>query len=685
MMLSTATFVLILLILALALPVETQANQPNSFDNEPDLETRGTFRRETIKRITEPYRGPCGVREFRHTARMVGGKDAKFGEFPWQVAIYIYGNLFCGGTIIDENTIVTAAHCLDKEPCYAAASQERFLEIVDKMDIYHHPNDIKYMQNLKKCEYYPIDSLRVLAGATDLTDAEQSEFFQWRQVSNFSVSGRYFPVHNDIAVLRLDSPLEFNGVVRPACLPDASSFMTPGQSLIVTGFGITKHGTNQWPGRLLKGQVELFSAKRCNHLLDNLVSERMFCAGKEAGGVDSCQGDSGGPIGIDDLFTRTFTLVGVVSWGRGCGKKGNPGVYTNVRNFLNFIKSSKERFYLDHVNELVKEPFNGKCGTRAVKGNTVGGYKTAIGEIPWQVFIFNVFGSFMCRGVILDEKTVVTAASCFLDHASVDQTGCFAAPNKERFLEILGEAKTDANQDIDVRLHNVTEKCKFDFQFSGFHRVLAGSPNFIDVAGPLALQNFDRISWRQKSSISKIYITERFFISPGTRNLALQNDVAVLTLRDRLKFNGLVRPACLPDPKRVIYPGERLILTGQTRAAIKGSEIRYGIGLGNRNFEFELFTAQQCDILHKDLLSDKMFCAGKEVAPNEECAVGNSGAPIFIHNRIEKSFEVVGVFSYGARNCRKMVFSLYSDLRNFLGFIESARKEQILPTTMVAG
>ena len=132
-------------------------------------------------------------------------------------------------------------------------------------------------------------------------------------------------------------------------------------------------------------------------------------------------------------------------------------------------------------------------------------------------------------------------------------------------------------------------------------------------------------------------------------------------LQDRLNFNGLVRPACLPDPKRVIYPGERLILTGQTRAAIKGSEIEYCIGPVNWNLEFELFNAQKCDILYKDFVSDKIFCAVKKMAPNEECAVSNSGAPIFIRNRIEKSFEVVGVFSYGARNCRKMVFSLYSE------------------------
>ena len=68
-------------------------------------------------------------------------------------------------------------------------------------------------------------------------------------------------------------------------------------------------------------------------------------------------------------------------------RKGSPGVYTNVRKYLNFIKSSKESFYLDHVNKLVKEPFNGKCGT-------LGGKKTAMGEIPWQVFISNK-GSFM--------------------------------------------------------------------------------------------------------------------------------------------------------------------------------------------------------------------------------------------------------------------------------------------------
>ena len=82
-MISITPFVFILPIFAVALPVETQANQPSRISDEPDLEARGTFRKETIKRIREPYSGPCGFREFRHTARIVGGKNAKFCEFPW--------------------------------------------------------------------------------------------------------------------------------------------------------------------------------------------------------------------------------------------------------------------------------------------------------------------------------------------------------------------------------------------------------------------------------------------------------------------------------------------------------------------------------------------------------------------------------------------------------------------------
>ena len=69
----------------------------------------------------------------------------------------------------------------------------------------------------------------------------------------------------------------------------------------------------------------------------------MLCAGYEDGGTDSCGGDSGGPLTCRSPVDGRFHLVGVVSWGKGCGAKDRPGVYSDVRHFAAWISRVAEK------------------------------------------------------------------------------------------------------------------------------------------------------------------------------------------------------------------------------------------------------------------------------------------------------------------------------------------------------
>ena len=322
-------------------------------ENELDLVLRG----KNSKIYTKPYYGKCGVRYVEKTKkkkktkgasfhRIIGGKKATVGEFPWQVKIMKNGLMSCGGTIIDERTIVTAAHCFATSNCYAAPNRARFLEILDNTDADHNDK----VRKLKECEYEPAGQFSVHAGVTDTYSRETQQTQQVSRVSKVYVTESYITyaksrnpaLHNDVAVLILQRPFKFNTVVRPACLPDASLVLNPGQILTVTGFGHMEEGAAYTSPRMMEADVELFSAEQCDSFYDDVVSDRMFCAGTRGGGVDACQGDSGGPIGINNKADNRFTLVGVVSFGYGCGRKKYPGVYTDLRHFLDFVENARK-------------------------------------------------------------------------------------------------------------------------------------------------------------------------------------------------------------------------------------------------------------------------------------------------------------------------------------------------------
>lgn len=152
--------------------------------------------------------------------------------------------------------------------------------------------------------------------------------------------------YNDIMLLKLNRFVQFNGAIRPACLPDHLGIES-NRATIASGWGLTENGTRS--NVLLKATLNFFSQKECNEkyagkivLHNGIVEETQLCAGSRLDDKDTCQGDSGGPIQIfRGDFQCVYTILGVTSFGpEVCGTKGFPGVYTRVYPYLSWIEDN---------------------------------------------------------------------------------------------------------------------------------------------------------------------------------------------------------------------------------------------------------------------------------------------------------------------------------------------------------
>lgn len=163
-------------------------------------------------------------------------------------------------------------------------------------------------------------------------------------MDRFIVNADYNAETNDydIALMRLTRPITVSDVRRPVCLPPKDYSITAGTYMTVTGWGYRREN-GAAADILQEANIPLIAQSVCSSptVYGSIITNRMLCAGFPEGKVDACQGDSGGPL--VHISDSSWNLVGVVSWGVGCARKGKPGVYTNVEVMLNWIQTVIEK------------------------------------------------------------------------------------------------------------------------------------------------------------------------------------------------------------------------------------------------------------------------------------------------------------------------------------------------------
>ncbi|CAG2170690.1 unnamed protein product, partial [Oppiella nova] len=225
-----------------------------------------------------------------HTQWIVGGGDAVPGANPHQCSLQRTSHS-CGASIISTNWAVTAAHCID------GAS----------------PTSLKL-----RCgtEYH----------ATPGIDYTLAEVIAHPSYSSWSLD-------YDLGLIRISGSFSLgSNNINAIALPAQDEQLAAGSTVTVTGWGALTEG-GYLPAVLQTLDVPVVANDVCSTKYSgfNDVTDRMFCAGVDAGGKDSCQGDSGGPV------TQNGKLVGAVSWGYGCARPDYPGVYTRVASLRNWI------------------------------------------------------------------------------------------------------------------------------------------------------------------------------------------------------------------------------------------------------------------------------------------------------------------------------------------------------------
>ncbi|XP_017049330.1 trypsin alpha-3 [Drosophila ficusphila] len=232
---------------------------------------------------------------------IVGGDQADISDYPYQVSVRLETYMLlhiCGGSIYAPKVVITAAHCIKGR--YASY-------------------------------------IRIVAGQNSIADLEEQGVKVSKLIPHAGYNKKTYV--NDIGLIITREPLDYSTLVQPIAV--ALEAPPSGAHAIVSGWGKRTEEDEALPALLRAVELEIVERSTCGAQYltkEYTVTDEMICAGYLEGGKDTCNGDSGGPLTVDGV------LVGIVSWGVGCGREGFPGVYTSVNSHTAWIEEQAEQY-----------------------------------------------------------------------------------------------------------------------------------------------------------------------------------------------------------------------------------------------------------------------------------------------------------------------------------------------------
>ncbi|XP_066445350.1 ovochymase-1 [Eleutherodactylus coqui] len=548
----------------------------------------------------------CGIRPLRKpedfinsNSRIIGGMDTPIGGQPWTVSIKLYKRHICGGTVVEKNLVVTSAHCV-------------------------------YLTNGDKIQHF-----MVVAGEYDQNseDPQQQEI----PVSDVRLHPKY--KHNgsmsyDIALVYLQRPVILGSRVQCVCLPKVGDKVESGTLCVTSGWGRVNE-SGELPNILQEVNLPILDDETCRSALDSMglptLHKSMICAGFPDGGRDACQGDSGGPL-VCRRPSGTWVLVGITSWGSGCGRAwgasmtnrptlGSPAIFSKVSALIDFIRNSSSDNFVDgttHKPSIMDTPAPsqgpkhinpGVCGVAPLSpqwllNRIVAGEESCPNCWPWQVMVM-YRNMYQCGGVILSPRWVLTAAHCL--------------------------------QSSDLSRYRL---------LAGIHDRLLNE------------------SSRQDRTVHSIVAHEMY--NPINNDY----DIALIRLAEDLAFNNFVHPVCLPKREEPLEPTSLCVVTGWGST---GEDGQYSRRL--QQLEVPILDNNICNSsYYPGVISERMFCAGFPDSGGKDSCQGDSGGPLVCPSS-NKSYILYGIVSWGVGCARSKKPGVYTRVRSFLSWIESTQQE----------